>query len=164
MLQDKELAFSASNFDIPIVKELNYDTNHVKILIDKGIKPNTIINKIVFATDFSESSFKTYLKLIELLKGKKCTINFLYVGFNDKSGLFTTRFKAALQRFTKICQMESIGIVWETTAKNLAKGIREVVDLVGGDLIVASFKNNSSIDLHKPYLSNYIFCKEQLNI
>jgi len=163
MLQDKELAFSVSNFEIPIIKELNSGTNHVKILIDKCIDQNTVITKIVFATDFSESSFKIYLKLIEFLKGKKCVINFLYVGFNDKSGLFTTNFKAALQRFTKICQVENIGIIWETTAKNLAKGAMEVVDLVGGDMIVTSFKNNSSIDLYKPYLNNYIFCEEQLN-
>lgn len=157
MVQSNCLNLTASRF-----KTLNANLIDAKVLISKNIDKNRDESKIVFATDFSESSFKTFLKLLEHLKQEKCSINFLYVSANGKSQLFNANFKAALQKFTKLCPVANIGIIWETVANNIAKGIEEVVDRFGGELVVVSCKHNHSLNLNKSYLNNFMFLEKTL--
>jgi len=161
MVQNRFVTLSKLNYDFYLKNVDNFVFDNVKIFFDENSK-NTSIKNIVFATDLSDNSFATYLKLLQICKANNCIINFLYINPTSQKRFFTATFKAELKRFTSICPNKNCGIIWETTVKNITIGLKEVVDQFGGELIVTSSKYDSSIDFNQRYLSNYIICKKKL--
>jgi len=160
MIENNSSNVKSNNFDT-IFDKITFDKKNVRILVDEK---STNLKQVVFATDFSNNSFEAYLNVLEVAKTENFVINFLHIGPDEKSGMFTKAFKAALKRFTQICPIANIGIIWETTATNIAKGIEEVVDKFGGEVVVLACKNDSSVNLHRRYLSNYTSVRNKLSL
>lgn len=161
MLQDNYLDITIKNLESLLLK--NDFTEKTTILVDKDCNKSKALKQVVFATDFSDNSFKTYLKVLDIVKKENLVINFLHVNSNDNSGLFTKTFKTAIKRFTQICPIANIGIIWETTVSSIAEGIKEVADKFGGELVVVACNNNLT-NLHKHHLYNFTIVKNKLHI
>jgi len=163
MIQDDYFDVTIRSLENALLKN-DFIEKNASILVDKDCKKSKALKQVVFATDFSENSFKTYLNVLNIAKTENFVINFLHVSSKDRSDLFTRTFKTTLKRFTQICPVANVGIIWETTAANIARGIEEVVDKFGGELVVVACNNNSSINLRRHYLENFTEVKSQLHI
>lgn len=130
----------------------NCKLGNVDMLVNQNAYQSKTINKVIFVTDFSDNSFKIYSTLIKIVKQKKCIVNFLYVGSDHNKGLFSASFKLALKQFTKICPVPSIGIVWKAAERNINKGVSEVVDLFGGDLVLLACKHKQDLSFGSAHL------------
>jgi len=161
MRQDNQSNPSQYFFETPFENNLADDVN---ILLDKNSASQGQVNHVVFVTDLSDKSYKTFLEVLDISKTNNYVINFLYINKTSKNRLFTEDFKAELNRFTGACTRETCGIIWETPVKNEAKGIEEVVEQFGGELVVVACKNNSSIDLYKQYLDNFISVSKEVEL
>lgn len=142
-------------------KNLNFIDDDVCVLINKKADP---INHIVFATDLSDRSYKAFLPVLNIAKANNYVINFLYINPTSKTRLFTENFKSELKRFTNICSRKTCGVIWETSISKTAKGIEEVVEQFGGELVVVAYKNGSSINLSKMYLSDFVFLSKDVEL
>jgi len=162
MRQENYLNFTQNNFETPFEKNQKFIEDDISILINKNATNEGSINHVVFITDLSDKSYKTFLQLLEICKASNYVINFLYLNATSQNRSFTEDFKAELNRFTNICSRETCGIIWETSISNVAKGIEEVVEQFGGELIVVACNDGKKLNLHKEYLSDYILLERNL--
>lgn len=162
MRQENYSNFAQYHFKTSFEESLKLVEDNISILINKKSTNEGSINHVVFTTDLSNDSHKIYLQLLEICTTNNYVINFLYLNTSSQTRLFTIDFKTELNRFTNICPPKNCGIIWETPTNKVAKGIEDVVGQFGGELIVVPSYNGKKFNLHKEYLSDFVFVNSEL--